>query len=101
MTACGTDYFNRGLLSASYLVCYGIWVYFVPLFLIIYSYWFIIQAVAAHEKNMREQAKKMNVASLRSSENQNTSAECKLAKVRSYMILYFIFFYPHLVKLFT
>lgn len=30
---------------------------------------------------MREQAKKMNVASLRSSEAANTSAECKLAKV--------------------
>lgn len=40
------------------------------------------QAVAAHEKSMREQAKKMNVASLRSSEAANTSAECKLAKVR-------------------
>lgn len=52
----------------------------MPLFLIIYSYFFIIQAVAAHEKNMREQAKKMNVASLRSAENQSTSAECKLAK---------------------
>lgn len=42
---------------------------------------FFIQAVAAHEKGMREQAKKMNVASLRSSEAANTSAECKLAKV--------------------
>lgn len=42
---------------------------------------FIGKAVAAHEKNMREQAKKMNVASLRSAEAQNTSAECKLAKV--------------------
>lgn len=31
---------------------------------------------------MREQAKKMNVASLRSSEAANTSAECKLAKVK-------------------
>lgn len=37
--------------------------------------------MAAHEKGMREQAKKMNVASLRSSEAANTSAECKLAKV--------------------
>lgn len=42
---------------------------------------FFSQAVAAHEKQMREQAKKMNVASLRSSEAANTSAECKLAKV--------------------
>lgn len=81
MTACGTDYLNKTWLSRSYIVAYSIFVYFLPLFLIIYSYYFIISAVAAHEKNMREQAKKMNVASLRSSENQNTSAECKLAKV--------------------
>ena len=53
----------------------------MPLFLIIYSYYFIISAVSAHEKAMREQAKKMNVASLRSSDNANTSAEHKLAKV--------------------
>jgi hypothetical protein len=34
---------------------------------------------------MREQAKKMNVASLRSADQANTSAECKLAKVRRYI----------------
>lgn len=84
LTACGTDYFSQDILSMSYLVFYGIWVYFAPLGLIIYSYWFIIQAVSAHEKNMREQAKKMNVASLRSSDNANASAEAKLAKVSTY-----------------
>lgn len=82
MTACGTDYLSKDMLSRSYILFYSIFVYFLPLFLIIYSYFFIIQAVAAHEKNMREQAKKMNVASLRSAENQSTSTECKLAKAR-------------------
>lgn len=38
--------------------------------------------MSAHEKSMREQAKKMNVASLRSAENSQKSAEGKLAKVR-------------------
>ena len=80
MTACGTDYLTKDIVSRSYILFYSIFVYFMPLFLIIYSYFFIIQAVAAHEKNMREQAKTMNVASLRSAENQSTSAECKLAK---------------------
>nr|XP_033341648.1 rhodopsin, long-wavelength-like [Megalopta genalis] len=98
MTACGTDYLNRDISSSSYLMVYGIWVYFCPLGLICYSYWFIIQAVCAHEKNMREQAKKMNVASLRSSENQNTSAECKLAKVALMTIsLWFMAWTPYLV----
>lgn len=98
MTACGTDYFSRDIVSVSYLVLYSLWVYFIPLFLIIWSYYYIISAVAAHEKNMREQAKKMNVASLRSSENQNASAEAKLAKVALMTIsLWFMAWTPYLV----
>lgn len=98
MTACGTDYLNQDPLSKSYLYVYGFFVYFVPLFTIIYSYFFIVQAVAAHEKSMREQAKKMNVASLRSSENQQTSAECKLAKIALMTItLWFMAWTPYLV----
>lgn len=47
---------------------------------------------------MREQAKKMNVASLRSQESQNTSAECKLAKVALMTIsLWFMAWTPYLV----
>jgi r-opsin len=102
MTACGTDYLSQDNLSRSYLVAYGIFVYFLPLFTIIYSYFFILQAVAAHEKNMREQAKKMNVASLRSTENVNQSAECKLAKVALVTIsLWFMAWTPYLVINFT
>lgn len=37
--------------------------------------------MAAHEQAMREQAKKMNVASLRSGDQSGESAEIKLAKV--------------------
>lgn len=39
---------------------------------------------------MREQAKKMNVASLRSGEQSGVSAEAKLAKVKK---IYFYFFF--------
>lgn len=54
--------------------------------------------MAAHEKSMREQAKKMNVASLRSSEAANTSAECKLAKVALMTItLWFFAWTPYLI----
>lgn len=81
MTACGTDYLTKDWFSRSYILVYSFFVYFLPLFTIIYAYYFIVQAVSAHEKNMREQAKKMNVASLRSQENSDKSAECKLAKV--------------------
>jgi r-opsin len=47
---------------------------------------------------MREQAKKMNVTSLRSAENQQASAECKLAKVALMTIsLWFMAWTPYLV----
>lgn len=102
MTACGTDYLSKEWLSRSYILIYSVFVYFLPLFLIIYSYFFIIQAVSAHEKAMREQAKKMNVASLRSAEAANTSAECKLAKVALMTIsLWFMAWTPYLVINYT
>ncbi|ROT69149.1 rhodopsin [Penaeus vannamei] len=81
MLACGTDYLTETELSRSYLYVYSVWVYLFPLAYIIYSYTFIVKAVAAHEKGMREQAKKMGVKSLRSEEAQKTSAECRLCKV--------------------
>ena len=82
MSVCGTDYLSKDIYNRSYVFCYALACYFSPLLVICYCYWFIVSAVSSHEKAMREQAKKMNVASLRSAENQNTSAECKLAKVR-------------------
>uniref|UniRef100_A0A0K8SBN6 G-protein coupled receptors family 1 profile domain-containing protein n=1 Tax=Lygus hesperus TaxID=30085 RepID=A0A0K8SBN6_LYGHE len=98
MTACGTDYITQDWLSKSYILVYSIFVYFVPLLTIIYSYYFILSAVSAHEKSMREQAKKMNVASLRSADQANTSAEAKLAKVALMTIsLWFMAWTPYLV----
>ncbi|CAH0722549.1 unnamed protein product, partial [Brenthis ino] len=98
MTACGTDYFDKSWSNRTYIMLYSVACYYLPLFLIIYSYFFIVQAVAAHEKAMREQAKKMNVASLRSSDQANTSAECKLAKVALMTIsLWFMAWTPYLV----
>lgn len=98
MTACGTDYLTKDWFSRSYILIYSVFVYFLPLLTIIYSYYFIVQAVSAHEKNMREQAKKMNVASLRSQENADKSAECKLAKVALMTIgLWFFAWTPYLV----
>nr|APY20511.1 long wavelength sensitive opsin [Macrosiagon limbatum] len=102
MTACGTDYLNKDWISRSYILVYAIFVYFLPLFMIIYAYWFIVKAVATHEKSMREQAKKMNVASLRSSEASQTSAECKLAKIALMTIsLWFMAWTPYLVTNFA
>lgn len=98
MTACGTDYLTKEWFHKSYILIYSFFCYWMPLLVIIYSYFFIVQAVAAHEKTMRDQAKKMNVASLRSAEAQNTSAECKLAKIALMTIsLWFFAWTPYLV----
>nr|BAQ54722.1 opsin, long-wavelength sensitive type [Orthetrum albistylum] len=98
MTACGTDYLTKDWFHKSYILVYSVFCYWLPLATIIYSYTFIVQAVAAHEKTMREQAKKMNVASLRSADAQNTSAECKLAKIALMTIsLWFMAWTPYLI----
>nr|QWV42660.1 long wavelength sensitive opsin 1 [Eulasia bombylius] len=98
MVVCGTDYLNRGWLNFSYVLAYTIFVYFVPLFLILYAYWFIVKAVSAHEKAMRQQAKKMNVASLRSSNAKEINTQIKLAKVAMVTIsLWFIAWTPYTI----
>ncbi|KAL6264107.1 hypothetical protein P5V15_004185 [Pogonomyrmex californicus] len=96
MTACGTDYLTKDWSSKSYILMYSIFVYYTPLFTIIYSYYFIVSAVSAHEKTMREQAKKMNVQPLRSGDNQNMSAEAKLVALMT-ISLWFIAWTPYLV----
>nr|QIW86023.1 opsin L16 [Neogonodactylus oerstedii] len=102
MTACGTDYLSEDTLSVSYLFVYATWVYGIPLFVTVYSYTFIVRAVAAHEKQMRDQAKKMGVKSLRNEEAQKTSAECRLAKVALVTVsLWFMAWTPYFIINFT
>ena len=97
LTACGTDYLSKDWLSRSYILIYGFFVYYLPLFMIIYSYYFILKTVAAHEKNMRAQAKKMNVTSLRSSDS-DVKTEFKLAKIALVTIsLWFMAWTPYMV----
>lgn len=98
MTACGTDYLSKDWLSRSYIIVYGFFVYFLPLFMIIYSYFYILKTVTAHEKNMRAQAKKMNVASLRTGSDSDQKTEFKLAKIALVTIsLWFMAWTPYLV----
>ncbi|XP_067619573.1 opsin Rh2 [Eurosta solidaginis] len=81
LTGCTIDYMTKDPTERAYIFIYTVWVYFTPLFTICYSYWFIIAAVSSHEKAMREQARRMKVKSLRSSEDCEKSIELKLAKV--------------------
>ncbi|XP_069990572.1 rhodopsin-like [Penaeus vannamei] len=57
----------------------------------------LLQAVAVHEKGMREEAQ-MGVKSLRSEEAQKTSAECRLCKVALMTVtLWFMAWTPYFV----
>ncbi|XP_076356139.1 lateral eye opsin [Tachypleus tridentatus] len=98
LTSCTVDYLTKDWSSASYVILYGIAVYFLPLITMIYCYFFIVHAVADHEKQLREQAKKMNVASLRANaDQQKQSAECRLAKVAVMTVgLWFMAWTPYL-----
>ncbi|KAK8786428.1 hypothetical protein V5799_023795 [Amblyomma americanum] len=98
MTSCTVDYLTKTLLSASYVVAYAVGVYWTPLFINIYCYSKIVRTVAQHEKQLRVQARKMNVASLRANAEQHkTSAEARLAKIAMMTVgLWFMAWTPYL-----
>lgn len=61
-----------------------------------------LQCVSEHEKNMREQAKKMNINSLRSGNDDGKSAEMKLAKIALVTIsLWFMAWTPYTIINYT
>lgn len=63
-------------------MCSFVIMYCLPVFIIVCCYSNIVKAVFHHEDELRQQAKKMNVTSLRSGQEQNqVSAEVRIAKV--------------------
>ncbi|XP_045111199.1 compound eye opsin BCRH2-like [Portunus trituberculatus] len=82
LDSCSFDYLTRDWNLRSFGICIFVFDYCVPLFVILFAYMFIVKAIVAHEKAMREQAKKMNVSNLRSNAEANAqSAEVRIAKV--------------------
>ncbi|XP_054286216.1 opsin, ultraviolet-sensitive-like [Macrosteles quadrilineatus] len=81
LTACSFDYLtntdeNRFFVLVLFCICYVL-----PMSLIVFFYSQIVSHVVNHEKALREQAKKMNVESLRSNQQQQSqSAEIRIAK---------------------
>ncbi|NP_001301103.1 ocellar opsin-like isoform X1 [Limulus polyphemus] len=103
MTSCTFDYLTKDTHSRSYVVIYATAVYFLPLFITIYCYFFIVRAVADHERSLREQAKKMNVTSLRANgDQQGARAEIRLAKIAMFNVgLWFVAWTPYLIIAFN
>nr|WCQ76391.1 ultraviolet sensitive opsin 2 [Ptosima undecimmaculata] len=82
LTQCGVDYLTRTFDNRLFVTTLFTFSYVIPMSLIIFYYSQIVTHVFHHEKALREQAKKMNVDSLRSNQQQqNQSAEIRIAKV--------------------
>jgi len=79
--SCSYDGLTTTPTNKYYQLFYAISIYFIPVTIIASCYFFIVQAVFKHEDEMRQQAKKMNVTSLRSGEQNAVSAEIRIAKV--------------------
>jgi len=99
MTACGTDYLSDDMFGRIYLYLATCFTYGLALVIIIFCYFFIMKAVSAHEKQMRDQAKKMGVKSLRNdADSKKQSAECRLAKVALVTVsLWFMAWTPYAI----
>ncbi|KAJ8983472.1 hypothetical protein NQ317_014930 [Molorchus minor] len=81
LTACSFDYLTRTFDVRLFIGSIFTFSYVIPMCLIIYFYSQIVSKVFSHEKALREQAKKMNVESLRANQaHQAESAELRIAK---------------------
>ncbi|XP_069687169.1 opsin, ultraviolet-sensitive-like isoform X2 [Periplaneta americana] len=91
LTSCSFDYLTATPENQFFVVTIFIFSYIIPMGLIIYFYSQIVNHVVNHEKALREQAKKMNVDSLRSNQQQNQqSAEIRIAKVAITLCFLFV-----------
>ena len=82
-----TDWNHKSYIAASCWFQYGI-----NIIIIFGSYYFIVQAIFKHEDELRQQAKKMNVTSLRSNADQEAvSAEIRAAKIAIVNVSLWIF----------
>ncbi|XP_049547087.1 opsin, ultraviolet-sensitive-like isoform X2 [Anopheles darlingi] len=81
LTACTFDYLSQTFDNRMFVGTIFTFSYVLPMSLIIYYYSHIVKHVVNHEKVLRDQAKKMNVESLRSNQNKNdSSVEIRIAK---------------------
>jgi len=79
---CSYDYLTDDMNHKSFVLFAFVFNYMVPMILTFFYYSSIVKAVWAHEEQLKAQAKRMNVESLRSNQQDKAeSAEFKIAKV--------------------
>ncbi|XP_023334325.1 compound eye opsin BCRH2 isoform X3 [Eurytemora carolleeae] len=81
LITCSYDYLTQDWNHKTFMLYAFIFNYCTPMVLVISFYTQIVKAVVMHEAALKAQAKKMNVESLRSGEQEGDSAEVKIAKV--------------------
>lgn len=81
LTSCTFDYLTNTFDNHLFVAVIFTTSYVIPMSMIIYFYSKIVSHVVSHERNLRTQAKKMNVDSLRANQDAaNQSAEVRIAK---------------------
>nr|CAH0111768.1 unnamed protein product [Daphnia galeata] len=92
LTTCSFDYMTEDSATRFFVGTIFVYSYVIPLALLVFYYSKIVKSVSEHEKTLRDQAKKMNVTSLRSNKDQNEkSAEVRIAKVAIALATLFVF----------
>lgn len=90
LTTCSFDYLTENTDTQVFVGAIFTWAYALPMFFIVLFYWKLFGHVQAHEKCMRDQARKMNVASLAANKDMNaTSVEIRIAKAS--FTIFFLF----------
>jgi len=98
---CGYDYLTFTTNIRTYMAFGIFFQYAGPLLIACFFYSQIVSAVFAHERALREQAKKMNVESLRQGDAANKNAEMKIAKVAfTNVMLWVVAWTPYAVNTF-
>ncbi|XP_065566603.1 opsin, ultraviolet-sensitive-like [Artemia franciscana] len=91
LTSCTFDYITEDSSTRFFVATIFFTSYCIPMSLIIFFYSRIVGQVWKHEQLLKEQAKKMNVESLRSSKDQSEqSAEIRIAKVAIGIVALFV-----------
>lgn len=80
LTTCSFDFLTDDDDTRVFVLCIFVWAYLVPMILICVFYFKLFQHISAHQKMLKEQAKKMNVQSLSNKDDSAESVELRIAK---------------------
>lgn len=89
LITCSYDYIKKDWTNKSFILYVIITHFYIPMGFVIFFYTQIAKAVFSHEAEMRAQAKKMNVESLKQGKSEE-SVEVKIAKVAITNVLLWI-----------